>query len=207
MISIGMAGDVTANTPGVTSDVTARPTIALLDWGQAVVDETPLNAAMGNLGGTQTSYTADTEADRTAFLELATGWDWVASTWTLDAGEVAEVHRGGVWDASDVMRLVLHWIDRRGGRQHQLVIADNLPSLVSAAVKARATQVYQDATGRQRVGVREALSTSAVLVLAGYVAGLRAAMLEGDSEAEYRWHQYVRHHYAGGVIWPEGVNA
>ena len=198
MLSLGLSGDFT--------DTEGYPTVALIDWGIPIVDEAALRAALGILGSTPQGYRVDDDVLKGAFLDLAASWDWVASTWTLDTAEISEMHRGRAWDHTAMLRMLMHWIDRNGGRQHQLFIAADSVAAMRAAVQARPTQVFQDVTGRQRVGSREDSQPNAVLLVADYAAGLRADMLAGDSDAEYRWHVSVRPHFASGVVWPERVN-
>ena len=204
MISIGMAGDLTAHSPGAVSDAEARPTIAIVDWGLSAFDATALDAAL-QTGGGSIGYADDSAIGRERTLALITGWDWVASTWTLDAAEVREMHRGNPWQVVDLMRMVMRWIDRQGGRQHQLQIPTGLPTEVCTPIKERPTQVFTDASGRQRVGTSEVPLSTATLIVADYIAGLRADALTGDADVELLWHRYIGHHFAGGVIWPPQV--
>ena len=204
MISIGMAGDLTAHSPGAVSDAEARPTIAIVDWGLSAFDATALDAAL-QTGGGSIGYADDSAIGRERTLALITGWDWVASTWTLDAAEVREMHRGNPWQVVDLMRMVMRWIDRQGGRQHQLQIPTGLPPEVCTPIKERPTQVFTDASGRQRVGTSEVPLSTATLIVADYIAGLRAEALTGDADVELLWHRYISHHFAGGVIWPPPV--
>ena len=205
MLSFGVAGDITAHTPNVGGDAVLYPTVALVDWGIPAIDESPLDTALAALTNIP-QYAAADAAQKDAFLELAETWGWVATTWTVDDSEIAEMHRGGTWTSNDVMRLVMNWIDRQGGRQHQLKIPNGIPALLCDPLKARPRQHYRDTSGAQRVGTSEKdIATTAVLMVANYVAGLRSDVLGNDSEAELRWHQHVKHHDAGGVVWPEGV--
>ena len=205
MISIGMAGDLTAHSPGAVSDAEARPTIAIVDWGLSAFDATALDAAL-QTGGGSIGYADDSAIGRERTLALITGWDWVASTWTLDAAEVREMHRGNPWQVVDLMRMVMRWIDRQARAATPVANPDWLASrgvhLRSKSVRLR---VFTDASGRQRVGTSEVPLSTATLIVADYIAGLRAEALTGDADVELLWHRYISHHFAGGVIWPPKV--